>query len=224
MPISASQNLTRYSYITLLPKVIQHPWENAFQKHSNLFLHTVRSAVSLFRMRISSLNPTNTGCKCQSTSTHAYHWASSEPGILWWQIGQYKNPVASIMNRCLYLSQKCDSGTGEKIQKKENCAKIAMLNVESLTGKSSEPANVLHKWCINVCALQETQWSGGKPREARLGIKMMIARERGANQSVISQRIHDLMTEEIQRYNDHLMKIVIITEKTRVHFFSAYAP
>ncbi|EPB77556.1 hypothetical protein ANCCEY_03314 [Ancylostoma ceylanicum] len=55
---------------------------------------------------------------------------------------------------------------------------------------------------IDICAMQETRWSGSKSKEIGSAYKII----------------------EVQRYDDRLMRIMIAFDSVKIHSFSAYAP
>ncbi|CAD7087538.1 unnamed protein product [Hermetia illucens] len=109
--------------------------------------------------------------------------------------------------------------------------RVCTLNVGTLTGKTEELARALRKRCIDICALQETRWSGAKSCD--------IERERGKNgykllyfgnphtqygvDIAISEGFRDAI-KEVKRFDDRLMKLTIISADRTIHFFTAYAP
>ncbi|KAL6728322.1 hypothetical protein Aduo_010103 [Ancylostoma duodenale] len=98
-----------------------------------------------------------------------------------------------------------------RIVKDHNVAttRIATLNVGTLTGRSCELAAALEHRRIDLCAVQETRWSGTKSKEIGHGFKVVY------NGSPKTRN---------GRFDGRLMKVVIITANQRLHFFSAYAP
>lgn len=104
--------------------------------------------------------------------------------------------------------------------------KFATLNVGSLTGRSGELADTLRRRRIDVCSVQETRWSGDKSRDIGCGYKVIYngsAKKRNGVGIVVSERFRDAVAE-VHRYNDRLMKVVLVAEGRRLHVFSAYAP
>ncbi|EYC06532.1 hypothetical protein Y032_0075g943 [Ancylostoma ceylanicum] len=115
-----------------------------------------------------------------------------------------------------------------RVVKDHNVAKtrIATLNVGTLTGRSCELAAALEHRRMDLCAVQETRWSGNKSKDIGHGFKVVYngsPKTRNGVGIVVSQRFRDSIAE-VQRFNDRLMKVVITTAEQRIHFFSAYAP
>ncbi|EPB68096.1 hypothetical protein ANCCEY_12813 [Ancylostoma ceylanicum] len=95
-----------------------------------------------------------------------------------------------------------------------------------MTGCSRELADMLERRRIDICAVQETKWSGSKPKEIGSGYKMMYhgsPRTRARVGIIVSEKFREAVIE-VQRYDDRLMKIMIASDSAKIHFFSAYAP
>ena len=74
--------------------------------------------------------------------------------------------------------------------------------------------------------MQETRWAGEKSRDIGRGFKCIyFGKSRTTNGVgiIIADRFRNA-TAEVQRYDDRLMKIILVYERRRLHFFSAYAP
>ncbi|XP_049782602.1 uncharacterized protein LOC126184272 [Schistocerca cancellata] len=95
-----------------------------------------------------------------------------------------------------------------------------------MTGWYNELSKVLETRRVDVCAVQETRWSGSKSHDIVCGYKLMYKGTRGTDSGVgiIVLSKFDGNISEVQRYDGHLMKIVYITDGREIHFFSAYAP
>ncbi|EYC14190.1 hypothetical protein Y032_0041g392 [Ancylostoma ceylanicum] len=79
---------------------------------------------------------------------------------------------------------------------------------------------------IDLCAVQETRWSGSKSRDIGFGFKVVCTGSKGTTKGVgiiASERSRDSIAD-VERFDDRLMKIVIVTLERRIHFFSTYAP
>ncbi|VDL74066.1 unnamed protein product [Nippostrongylus brasiliensis] len=103
---------------------------------------------------------------------------------------------------------------------------VATLNVGALTGRSSELAAALEHRKIDLCALQETRWSSSKSRDIGRGFKVLYFGNPKTTNGVgvaVSVRFRDSIAE-VKRFSDRLMKVVVVTEERRLHFFTAYAP
>lgn len=79
---------------------------------------------------------------------------------------------------------------------------------------------------IDICAIQETRWSGAKSKDIGEGYKCIYNGSPKTTNGVaiaVAERFRNAIAE-VQRYDDRLMKIVLLTAERRVHIFSAYAP
>ncbi|VDL76049.1 unnamed protein product [Nippostrongylus brasiliensis] len=96
----------------------------------------------------------------------------------------------------------------------------------TLTGRWSELAATLEHSGIDLCALQETRWSGSKSRDIGRGFKVLYFGSPKITNGVgvaVSERFCDSIVE-VKRFNDRLMKVVVVTEERRLHFATAFAP
>ncbi|CAD7083400.1 unnamed protein product [Hermetia illucens] len=108
---------------------------------------------------------------------------------------------------------------------------MSALNIRTLTRKTEELARSIRKRRIDICALQETRWSSAKSCD--------IERERGENgyKLLYSGSPHTQYCvgiailkgsrdaiEEVERFDDRLMKLTIISADHTFDFFTAYAP
>ncbi|EYC07191.1 hypothetical protein Y032_0071g516 [Ancylostoma ceylanicum] len=78
---------------------------------------------------------------------------------------------------------------------------------------------------IDLWAVQETGWCGSKSRDIGCGFNVVYSGSEGTRNSVgiiVSEQYRDSISG-VERSDDRLMKIVIITLQRRIHFFSAYA-
>uniref|UniRef100_A0A914UMX3 Endonuclease/exonuclease/phosphatase domain-containing protein n=1 Tax=Plectus sambesii TaxID=2011161 RepID=A0A914UMX3_9BILA len=104
--------------------------------------------------------------------------------------------------------------------------RFAMLNVGLLTGRTTELAAALKHRRVDICALQETRWSGQKSRDIGDGFKVILngsPRTRNGVGIAVSER-YRYSVAEVHRFDDRLMKIVIIADDCKLHVFSGYAP
>ncbi|CAH9078319.1 unnamed protein product, partial [Cuscuta europaea] len=100
-------------------------------------------------------------------------------------------------------------------------------NVGSLTGRSSEIAEVMKRRNISIMCMQETKWVGEKAREINPGgFKLWYSgRERNKN-GVGIMVAHDYVdgVVEVFRKNDRIMSIKLIMGDEIVSVVCAYAP
>ncbi|EYC05841.1 hypothetical protein Y032_0080g1394 [Ancylostoma ceylanicum] len=111
-----------------------------------------------------------------------------------------------------------------RVVKDHNVAKtrITTLNATTLTGRSCELAAALEHRRIDLCAIQETRWSGNKSKDIGHGFKVVYNGRNGVG-IVVSQRFRDSIAE-VQRLDDRLMKVIVTMAEQRLYLFSAYAP
>ncbi|XP_067138608.1 craniofacial development protein 2-like [Centruroides vittatus] len=91
-------------------------------------------------------------------------------------------------------------------------------------------AAALRRRRIDICALQETRWNGQKACDVEQdqrehGYKLIYfgsPRTRNGVGIAISERIRNAV-RSVYRYDDRLMKIVIVTSHQTIHAFTAYA-
>ncbi|EYC04248.1 hypothetical protein Y032_0089g2307 [Ancylostoma ceylanicum] len=103
--------------------------------------------------------------------------------------------------------------------------RTATLNVGTLTGRSFELAAAVQHRRNDLCAVQETRWSGSKSKDIGCGFKVVYTGSEGTRNGVgiiVSERFTDSIAG-VERFDDRLMKIVIVTLERHLHFFSAYA-
>ncbi|EYC26827.1 hypothetical protein Y032_0010g984 [Ancylostoma ceylanicum] len=122
------------------------------------------------------------------------------------------------------LRERRHRGASRRVVMDQNVAKtrIATLNVGTLTGRSHELAAALQRRRIDLCAVQETRWSGRKSKDIGGGFKIVYNGSSGTRNGVgviVSERFRDFIAGTIR-----LTKIVIVTLGHRIHFFLAYAP
>ncbi|XGW35842.1 hypothetical protein V3C99_019211, partial [Haemonchus contortus] len=104
--------------------------------------------------------------------------------------------------------------------------RVATLNVGTLTGRSYELAEALERRRIDFCAVQETRWSCCKSRDIGHGFKAVLCGGPKTTNGVgiiVSERFRDSIVG-VERFDDRLMKIIVVIECQKYHFFSAYAP
>ena len=90
---------------------------------------------------------------------------------------------------------------------------------------------MLRRRKIDICALQETRWSGAKAcdlerERGKNGYKLIYFGSTNTRNGVgiaISERFRDAV-KDVERYDDRLMKLTIVTSERTIHVFTAYAP
>ena len=76
--------------------------------------------------------------------------------------------------------------------------RFSTWNVESMSGKCGEISEILKRRCVDICCLQEVRWSGGCKTENGVGVivaNWLIGKVVG-----------------VERFNDRLMKVNIVTK------------
>ncbi|KAL6742029.1 hypothetical protein Aduo_015229 [Ancylostoma duodenale] len=136
--------------------------------------------------------------------------------------------VENNMRGSPMLCERRHRGASRRVVKDHSVAKtrIATLNVSTLTGRSCELAAALQRRRIDLCAVQETRWSGNKSKDTGCGFKVIYngspCTKNGVG-VVVSDRFRNSIAE-VQRFDDRLMNVVIATVERRLYFISAYAP
>ncbi|XGW01098.1 hypothetical protein V3C99_013785 [Haemonchus contortus] len=119
-------------------------------------------------------------------------------------------------------------GATKLVRKPRNVWKtrVATLNVGTLTGRLYELAEALERRRIDFCAVQETRWSCCKSRDIGLSFKAVLCGGPKTTNGVgiiVSERYRDSIVSA-ERFDDRLMKIMVVIECQEYHLFSAYAP
>ncbi|VDL85450.1 unnamed protein product [Nippostrongylus brasiliensis] len=136
--------------------------------------------------------------------------------------------VHECLNEVVSKQERQPRGPSKPARKCKNNVKtrVATLNVGTLTGRSSELAAALEHRRIDLCALQETRWSGSKLRVIGRGFEVLYFGSPKTTNGVgiaVSERFRYSISE-VKRFSDRLMKIMVITRNERLHFLTAYAP
>nr|CDJ81936.1 uncharacterized protein LOC101155354 [Haemonchus contortus] len=87
-------------------------------------------------------------------------------------------------------------------------------------------AEALERRRIDFCAAQETWWSFCKSRNIGFGFKAVFRGDPETTNGVgiiVSELFRD-STVSAERFDDRLMKAVVVIERPNYHLFSAYAP
>ncbi|CAH0719180.1 unnamed protein product, partial [Brenthis ino] len=105
--------------------------------------------------------------------------------------------------------------------------RIGTWNLGSLTGRSQELAETLHRRRVNICCLQETKWKGSKSRDLGLGYKLVYYGTMNNQNGIGIVLDKDLKNRiiNIDRRTDRLMSIKLaLDNQPIVNIISAYAP
>ncbi|XP_045456818.1 uncharacterized protein LOC123666835 [Melitaea cinxia] len=104
--------------------------------------------------------------------------------------------------------------------------RIASWNVGSMTGRSLELSEVLHRRRINICCIQETKWKGSKSRNIGYNYKLIYHGTRAQNGVgiVVDKHFQDRVVE-VNRVSERLMSIKLaLDDQPCMNIISAYAP
>ncbi|VDL74393.1 unnamed protein product [Nippostrongylus brasiliensis] len=117
--------------------------------------------------------------------------------------------VHECQNEVVSKQETQPRGPSKPARKCKNNVKtrVATLNVGTLTGRSSELAAALEHRRIDLCALQETRWSGSKSRDIGRGFKVLYFGSPKTTNGVgiaVSERFRDPISE-VKRFSDRLM-------------------
>ena len=96
-------------------------------------------------------------------------------------------------------------------------------NIGSMTGKSREIADIMHRRKIKIACIQETKWKG---KEIGEGFKLYyhcICRARNGIWIILSKEWQDKILE-IKRISDRLMTMKLVSGNTMLNIISVYAP
>ena len=105
--------------------------------------------------------------------------------------------------------------------------RLASWNIESLTGKYVELAEVVIRRSIKILCLQETKWIGEKPRPiGEWGYKLWYTgrdRNRNGVGIILDRQLVDEVVD-VRRKGDRILLIKLILGDETVNVISAYAP
>ena len=94
-----------------------------------------------------------------------------------------------------------------------------------MTGKGSELAREMKARKIDIAAVQEVKWTGGKARDLPDGYKLLYngTGKRNGVGVIVAPNLRDCVAQA-HRYSDRLMAVTLDIEARRITVFSAYAP
>ncbi|XP_047024179.1 craniofacial development protein 2-like [Helicoverpa zea] len=104
--------------------------------------------------------------------------------------------------------------------------RIASWNVGSMTGRSAELSEVLHRRRINICCIQETKWKGSKSRNIGHNYKLIYHGTRSQNGVgiVVDHDFQDRIVE-VNRISERLISIKFaLDNQPCMNIICAYAP
>lgn len=108
-----------------------------------------------------------------------------------------------------------------------NNMRIATWNIGSLTGRSQELANTLHRRNINICCVQELKWKGSKSRDIGRNYQLLYNGTSTTRNGIgiildatLKQRII-----RVERISDRIMYVKLALDNQPVlNIISVYAP
>jgi len=104
--------------------------------------------------------------------------------------------------------------------------KVASWNVGTMTGKGRELAEIFKNRHIDIVCVQETKWTGKSARELGEGYKIFYSGEKSTVNGVGIILSPELKTKviEVERTDDRMIKLKLITAGEVINIISAYAP
>uniref|UniRef100_A0A7I4Z469 Reverse transcriptase domain-containing protein n=1 Tax=Haemonchus contortus TaxID=6289 RepID=A0A7I4Z469_HAECO len=95
-----------------------------------------------------------------------------------------------------------------------------------ITGRSYELAETLERRRIDFCAVQETRWSCCKSRDIGPGFEAVLfggPKTTSGVGIIVSERFRDSIVS-VERFDDRLMKIVVVIERQKIPSLFSVAP
>lgn len=95
-----------------------------------------------------------------------------------------------------------------------------------MTGKGSELTKEMKTRKIDIAAVQEVKWSGGKAKDLSDGYKILYngsGTKRNGVGVIVAPNLRDCVAQ-VHRYSDRFMAVTLDIEASRITVFSAYAP
>ena len=111
------------------------------------------------------------------------------------------------------------------VKDKYKTIRIATINIGALTGRSAELMEILKERNIDICAIQETKWSGAKAKRIG-GYNVYYNGQQHKINGVaiaISQKFNHTI-KEVQRISDRIMLVTMIFGKRATNIICVYAP
>ena len=104
--------------------------------------------------------------------------------------------------------------------------RAATLNVDSMTGKGRELADMMERRKVDILCAQETKWKGSKARSIGGGFKLLYhgvdSRRNGVG--IILKEDYVKSVVEVKRKSDRMTSVKMKIEGVMVNVISAYAP
>ena len=99
-----------------------------------------------------------------------------------------------------------------KKRAKTQFLRFMTTNIGSMTGKSSEIADIMHRRKVMIACVQETKWKGSKAKEIGEGFKLYyhgICRARNGIGIILSKEWQNKIIE-IKRISDRIMTMKLV--------------
>ena len=103
--------------------------------------------------------------------------------------------------------------------------RIGTLNVGTMTSRSREFVREPKKRKVDIAAVQETRWNGGKSKDLREDYKLIYYGDSGRNGVgvIVSETLRECVAE-VHRWPERLMAVTLDIDSLRLTIISAYAP
>ncbi|KAK3512293.1 hypothetical protein QTP70_003282 [Hemibagrus guttatus] len=114
----------------------------------------------------------------------------------------------------------------EKRKCKSVGLRIGTLNVETMTGKGRELADVMERRKVDILCVQETRWKGSKARSIGAGFKLfyygVVSKRNGVGVVLKEEFVRNVL--EVKRVSDRVMSLKLEIEGVMLNVVSGYAP
>lgn len=105
--------------------------------------------------------------------------------------------------------------------------RLATWNIGSLTGRSQELAEILHRRKINICCIQELRWKGSKSRNIGNGYQLLYHGSSNARNGVgiiVDEQLKQRIIS-VERRSDRIISLKIaLDNQPCLNVISVYAP
>ena len=109
---------------------------------------------------------------------------------------------------------------------RRSLVRVVTLNIETMTGRGRELADMMEQKNVNILCLQETKWRRSKARNSRGGCKISYngADGRKSGTGVVMREELAESVLEVKRVSDKLMAMKLEVKRPILNIVSAYAP
>ncbi|CAH2227836.1 jg6307, partial [Pararge aegeria aegeria] len=116
--------------------------------------------------------------------------------------------------------------TSDDCRRNATNMRLATWNIGSLTGRSQELAETLHRRNINICCIQELKWKGSKSRN--IGYNYQLYYHGSSTKNGVGIVLDGNLKQrviKVDRINDRIMCVKMALENQPCfNIISAYAP